>query len=168
MTEENGIYITHLEVANVPWHRLATAYGRGAGFPAHLTALEQMRDLTPAKESFYGLTTNTEYQSTLWHAAPFGMVLLGRTLGKALADNGQNSAAYFLAGELLDFFSRTPQCFHDGDGMEHIKALPLSSDLLKGECLWLEEYNEEEDEMCHREDEVFPDNLFYSFYYYSW
>ena len=36
------------------------------------------------------------------------------------------------------------------------------------EYLWPAEYDEEEDEMRYEEDEVFPDDLFYSFYYYSW
>ena len=45
MTEENRIYITHLKVTDVPWHRLTTAYGRGTDFPAHLAVLEQMGDL---------------------------------------------------------------------------------------------------------------------------
>ena len=74
MTEENRTYITHLKVTDVPWHRLTTAYGRGTDFPAHLTVLEQMRDLASVKESLYELTTNMEHQSTLWHATPFGMV----------------------------------------------------------------------------------------------
>ena len=73
-----------------------------------------------------------------------------------------------LAGELLDFFSCILQCFHDGDEMEHASPLPCFSDLLKEEYLWSEEYDEEEDEMRYEEDEVFPDDLFYSFYYYSW
>ena len=51
MTEENRTYITHLKVTDVPWHRLTTAYGRGTDFPAHLTVLEQMRDLASVKES---------------------------------------------------------------------------------------------------------------------
>lgn len=131
MTEENRTYITHLKVTDVPWHRLTTAYGRGTDFPAHLTVLEQMRDLASVKESLYELTTNMEHQSTLWHATPFGMVFLSRILEKALADSGQNPAAHFLAGELLDFFSCILQCFHDGDEMEHAEALPLFSDLLK-------------------------------------
>ena len=59
MTEENRIYITHLKVTDVPWHRLTTAYGRGTDFPAHLAVLEQMRDLEAVKESLYELTTNT-------------------------------------------------------------------------------------------------------------
>ena len=94
MTEKNRTYITHLKVADVPWHRLTTAYGRGTDFPAHLTVLEQMRDLASVKESLYELTTNMEHQSTLWHATPFGMVFLSRILEKALADSGQNPAAH--------------------------------------------------------------------------
>ncbi len=103
MTEENRTYITHLKVTDVPWHRLTTAYGRGTEFPAHLAVLEQMRDLASVKESLYELTTNMEHQSTLWHATPFGMVFMCRIFEKALADSGQNPAAHFLAGELLDF-----------------------------------------------------------------
>ena len=98
MTEKNRTYITHLKVADVPWHRLTTAYGRGTDFPAHLTVLEQMGDLASVKKSLYELTTNMEHQSTLWHATPFGMVFLCRILEKALAESGQNPAAHFLAG----------------------------------------------------------------------
>ena len=145
-----------------------TSYGRGTEFPAHLAVLEQMCDLASVKESLYELTTNMEHQSTLWHATPFGMVFLNRILEKALADSGQNPVAHFLAGELLDFFDCILQCFHDGDKMEHASPLPCFSDLLKEEYLWSEEYDEEEDEMRYEEDEVFPDDLFYSFYYYSW
>ena len=76
--------------------------------------------------------------------------------------------AHFLAGELLDFFACILQCFRDGDEMEHAEPLPLFSDLLKEEYLWSEEYDEEEDEMRYEEDEVFPADLFYSFYFYSW
>ena len=70
MTEENRAYITQLKVTDVPWHRLTTAYGRGTDFSAHLTVLEQMRDLASVKKSLYELTTNMEHQSTLWHAPP--------------------------------------------------------------------------------------------------
>ena len=51
MTEENRTYITHLKAADVPWHRLTTAYGRGTEFPAHLTVLEQMRDLSCSQKN---------------------------------------------------------------------------------------------------------------------
>lgn len=154
MTEENRIYITHLKVGDVPWHRLTTAYGRGTDFPYHLTVLEEMRDLASVKASLNVLTTNMEHQGTLWHATPFGMVFLCRILEKALAESEQNRVAHFLTEELLDFFAYILQCYHSGDGIQHAEALPLFSDLLREEYLWSEEYNEEEDEMRYEEDEV--------------
>lgn len=42
----------------------------GTDFPAHLTVLEQMRDLASVKESLYELTTNMEHQSTLGTPPP--------------------------------------------------------------------------------------------------
>ena len=95
MTEENKTYIRQLKVADVPWHRLTTAYGRGTDFPAHLTVLEQMRDLASVKKSLYVFTANLEHQGTLWHATPFGTVFLSRILEKALMESGQNPAARF-------------------------------------------------------------------------
>jgi len=109
-----------------------------------------------------------EHQGTLWHATPFGMVFLSRILGKALKESGRNPVAHFLAGELLDFFAGILQCFRDGDEMEHAEPLPQFSDLLREEYLWSEEYDGEADEMRYEEDEVFPADEFYSFYYDSW
>ena len=39
--------------------------------------------------------------------------------------------------------------------------------MLNEEYLWSEEYDEDEDMIRYEEDEVFPDDLFFSFYYYS-
>ena len=166
--EENKAYITGLDVRDVPWHRLTTAYGRGTDFPIYFETLSKMDDLKSVKSALYDLTTNMEHQSTLWHATPFGMIFLSRVLVEALQKSGENSVANFLAGELLDFFAVILQCYHDGDELEHAEPLPLFAEMLKEEYLWSEEYDEEEDEMRYEEDEVFPDDLFYSFYYYSW
>ncbi|WP_306544030.1 hypothetical protein [Anaerotignum sp.] len=168
MTEENKTYIMNLTVADVPWHRLTTAYGRGTDFPTHFKTLWEMDDLDAVKSALYELTTNMEHQSTLWHATPFGMVFLTRILMEAFEKEEANCVAHFLADELLDFMTFILQCFHDGDEMEHADPLPFFFDMLKEEYLWSEEYDEEEDEMRYEEDEVFPDDLFYSFYYYSW
>ncbi len=84
MTEKNRIYITHLKVTDVPWHRLTTAYGRGTEFPAHLAVLEQMRDLASVKESLYELTTNMEHQRTLWHTTLLAWCSCAEFWAKAL------------------------------------------------------------------------------------
>lgn len=168
MKEEKKAYITGLDVRDVPWHRLTTAYGRGTDFPVYFETLFKMDDLKAVKKALYELTTNMEHQSTLWHGTPFGMIFMSRVLIEALNKSEQNPIANFLAGELLDFFNCILQCYHDGDEMEHADPLPFFFDMLKEEYLWSEEYDEEEDEMRYEEDEVFPDDLFYSFYYYSW
>lgn len=168
MKEENKAYITGLDVRDVPWHRLTTAYGRGTDFPVYFETLFKMDDLKAVKKALYELTTNMEHQSTLWHGTPFGMIFMSRVLIEALNKSEQNPIANFLADELLDFFNCILQCYHDGDEMEHADPLPFFFDMLKEEYLWSEEYDEEEDEMRYEEDEVFPDDLFYSFYYYSW
>lgn len=168
MKEENKAYITGLDVRDVLWHRLTTAYGRGTDFPVYFETLFKMDDLKAVKKALYELTTNMEHQSTLWHGTPFGMIFMSRVLIEALNKSEQNPIANFLADELLDFFNCILQCYHDGDEMEHADPLPFFFDMLKEEYLWSEEYDEEEDEMRYEEDEVFPDDLFYSFYYYSW
>ena len=168
MQAENRSYITTLEVHDVPWHRLTTPYGRGTDFPVYLETLAQMNDSDSVKNALYALTTNMEHQSTLWHVTPFGMVFLSRILGQALTASGQNPVANFLAEELLDFFACILQCFHDGDTLEHADPLPLFADMLREEYLWSEEDKEEDDEMRWAEEGVIPDELFYSFYYYSW
>ena len=82
MKEENKAYITGLNVRDVPWHRLTTAYGRGTDFPVYFETLSKMDDLKAAKNALYELTTNMEHQSTLWHATPFGMIFMSRILGQ--------------------------------------------------------------------------------------
>lgn len=166
LKEENRTYIITLKVHDVPWHRLATPYGRGTDFPTCFETLVRMDDLDSVKSALYTLINNLEHQSTFWHVTPFGMVFLSRILGQVLTESGQNPMAHFLTEKLLDFFICILQCFHDMNELEHAAPLPLFSDLLKEEYLWSEEYNEEEDEM--RYDDAFPDDLFYSFYYYSW
>lgn len=167
MREENKKYIIGLDVHDVPWHRLTTVYGRGTDFPDYFETLSKMDDLKPVKKVLYEITANMEHQSTLWHTTPFGMVFLSRILSEALKKSSENPVAHFLADELLEFFDCILKCCNSADEMEHEEPLKYFSDMLKEEFLWSEVYDEEEDELRYEEEEVFPDNLFYSFYYYS-
>ena len=60
------------------------------------------------------------------------------------------------------------ECVHDGSEMAHADPLPYFSDLLREEYLWSKVYDEDADERRWEDDDVFPDDLFYSFYYYSY
>ena len=160
-------YIETVKVSDIPWHRLTTTYGRATDFPAHLEVLWDMKDVDAIDVAGEELAQNIEHQSTLWHATPFAMVFLLRIFKKALEERTQNEVAHYLVEQLVDLFTVIAECIRDGLMLEHADPLPKFEDMLNEEYLWSEEYDEDEDILRYDEEEVFPDDLFFSFYYYS-
>ena len=160
-------YIETLKISDIPWHRLTTSYGRATDFPAHLEVLWDMKDVDAIDAAGEELAQNIEHQSTLWHATPFAMVFLLRIFKKALEERTQNEVAHYLLEQLVDLFTVIAECIRDGLMLEHADPLPKFEDMLNEEYLWSEEYDEDEDILRYEEEEVFPDDLFFSFYYYS-
>ena len=160
-------YIETVKVSDIPWHRLTTTYGRATDFPAHLEVLWDMKDVDAIDVAGEELAQNIEHQSTLWHATPFAMVFLLRIFKKALEERTQDEVAHYLVEQLVDLFTVIAECIRDGLMLEHADPLPKFEDMLNEEYLWSEEYDEDEDILRYEEEEVFPDDLFFSFYYYS-
>ena len=160
-------YIETVKVSDIPWHRLTTTYGRATDFPAHLEVLWDMKAVDAIDAAGEELAQNIEHQSTLWHATPFAMVFLLRIFKKALEERTKNEVAHYLVEQLVDLFTVIAECIRDGLMLEHADQLPNFEDMLKEEYLWSEEYDEDEDILRYEEEEVFPDDLFFSFYYYS-
>lgn len=160
-------YIETVKVSDIPWHRLTTTYGRATDFPAHLEVLWDMKNVDAIDAAGEELAQNIEHQSTLWHATPFAMVFLLRIFKKALEERTQNDVAHYLVEQLVDLFTVIAECIRDGLMLEHADQLPNFEDMLNEEYLWSEEYDEDEDILRYEEEEVFPDDLFFSFYYYS-
>ena len=160
-------YIETVKVSDIPWHRLTTTYGRATDFPAHLEVLWNMKDVDAIDAAGEELAQNIEHQSTLWHATPFAMVFLLRIFKKALEERTQNDVAHYLVEQLVDLFTVIAECIRDGLMLEHADPLPKFEDMLNEEYLWSEEYDEDEDVLRYEEEEVFPADLFFSFYYYS-
>ena len=160
-------YIETVKVSDIPWHRLTTSYGRATDFPAHLEVLWDMKDVDAIDAAGEELAQNIEHQSTLWHATPFAMVFLLRIFKKALEERTQNEVAHYLVEQLVDLFTVIAECIRDGLMLEHADPLPKFEDMLNEEYLWSEAYDEDEDILRYEEEEVFPDDLFFSFYYYS-
>lgn len=160
-------YIETVKVSDIPWHRLTTTYGRTTDFPAHLEVLWDMKNVDAIDAAGEELAQNIEHQSTLWHATPFAMVFLLRIFKKALEERTKNEVAHYLLEQLVDLFTVIAECIRDGLMLEHADQLPNFEDMLKEEYLWSEEYDEDEDILRYEEEEVFPDDLFFSFYYYS-
>ena len=160
-------YIETVKVSDIPWHRLTTTYGRATDFPAHLEVLWDMTDVDAIDAAGEELAQNIEHQSTLWHATPFAMVFLLRIFKKALEERTQNEVAHYLVEQLVDLFTVIAECIRDGLMLEHADQLPNFEDMLNEEYLWSEEYDEDEDILRYEEEEVFPDDLLFSLYYYS-
>ena len=160
-------YIETVKVSDIPWHRLTTTYGRATDFPAHLEVLWDMKNVDAIDVAGEELAQNIEHQSTLWHATPFAMVFLLRIFKKALKERTQNEVAHYLVEQLVDLFTVIAECIRDGLMLEHADPLASFADMLNEEYLWSEEYDEDEDILRYEEEEVFPDDLFFSFYYYS-
>ena len=161
------IYIETVQVSDIPWHRLTTTYGRSTDFPTELDVLWNMESIETINAAGEELAQNIEHQSTLWHATPFAMIFLFRIFKKAQEERTQNKVAQYLAEQLVDLFSVIAECIRDGLLLEHADPLPCFEDMLNEEYLWSEEYDEDEDVLRYEEEDVFPDDLFFSFYYYS-
>ena len=160
-------YIETVKVSDIPWHRLTTTYGRATDFPTHLEVLWDMKDVDALDAAGEELAQNIEHQSTLWHATPFALIFLLRIFKKAVEEQGHNEVAKYLVDELTELFIIIAECIRDGLMLEHADPLPNFEDMLNEEYLWSEEYDEDEDVLRFEEDDVFPDDLFFSFYYYS-
>lgn len=160
-------YIETVEVNDIPWHRLTTTYGRATDFPEALDVLWNMERIETVDVAGEALALNIEHQSTLWHATPFAMIFLLRIFKKAQEASAHNAVAQYLAEQLVELFTVIAECIRDGLMLEHADPLPNFEDMLNEEYLWSEEYDEDEDVLRFEEDDVFPDDLFFSFYYYS-
>ena len=167
MTKENLQYIENVKVRDIPWHRLTTAYKRATDFDKYFDVLFKMKSKEDVKEAGNEIAVNIEHQDTLWQATPFACIFLYRIFKKALEDRDKNPVAAYLVPELADLFVYIFEAVNIVEDMEHPDPLPHFKDMLSEEYLWSEVYDEEEDEMRWDEGDVFPDDLFYSFYYYS-
>ncbi|RRD94654.1 hypothetical protein EII17_07020 [Clostridiales bacterium COT073_COT-073] len=161
-------YIKTVKVDEIPWHRLTTTYKRATDFPKYFDVLWKMENLEEVQKAGKEIAINIEHQSTLWHATPFALIFLLRIFEYASEKRESNKVANYITEQLLELFTEIAEGSWDMEKIEHAEPLADFSDMLKEEYLWSEEYDEEKDAMRYEEGQVFPDDLFYSFYYYSY
>lgn len=152
-------YSSSLNVEEIPWHRMLTAYGTAEAYSEILPLLAETNDVEEWKQHFEEIS-DFEHQSTMFPPAPFVLVFLVRILEQKLDDPE-------IAGTLLKQFIYYAEICHDADAMEHAKPLAHFSDLLDEQYLLAEGLDEEDLEEVFEDPDLFPDDLFYSFYYYS-
>ncbi|MDE6666317.1 MAG: hypothetical protein K2K14_09065 [Ruminococcus sp.] len=168
-------YVKSLNIEDIPWYRMVTAYETAENYPELLKTLDEMKDLDEVKKAWNGIS-DFEHQSTLFTPAPFAVVFLVRIYEKAKQTD--SPVAVWLADKLSDEFKYYLELCDDADRMEHADPLENMSDILNDKYLLPEgfdldpEYDDDDDE----EDIVdvdefivslFPEDLFYSLYYYT-
>ena len=157
-------YIDGLHREDIPWQRMFTAYGTAARYNDALSVLEASDD--PEE---WGRTFNTmsdfEHQSTMFPPAPFALVFLVRILSKLLERKTENSDR--IAAELVDQLIYYAEVCRDADEWDHAEPLDRMSDLLDEDRLLSADPTEEELDALFSDPDAVPDNVFYSYYYYS-
>lgn len=172
-------YIDKLKIEDIPWDRMVTAYDKATNYPELLKILDEMKDLDEVKQAWNSIS-DFEHQSTLFTPAPFVLVFLVRIYEKAV-NLPDNPVAVWLADRLAKSFEYYKEVCSDAEKMEHAEPLENMSDILNDKYLLPKgfdldpEYDDDED-FDDEEDIVdvdefiaslFPEDLFYSLYYYS-
>lgn len=70
-------FVNAIELNNVPWERLICTNGRATDIPKLLTQLASL-DPNKAPSALRDLSLQIEHQETVWTAAPFALIFMGR------------------------------------------------------------------------------------------
>ena len=164
MDEKIKSYIDSLKIEHIPWHRMFTAYGTAEIYGETLPILERYDNVNEWKYAFDSIS-DFEHQSTMFQPAPFVLVFLVRILEKHL--NSKTRTGDIIAQRLIDQFRYYIEVCNDAENMEHPQPLSNFSDMIDEKYLLSEECDEDELEEFFEDPDSIPDDLFYSFYYYS-
>lgn len=143
-------YIDSLEIKNIPWDRMATAYGTAEKFPEYFTVLEDMQSIDGMDEALDNIMCEIECQDSLFQPLPFVMIFFRRLLKKA--ENVNTSEAVWLAEEIGKIFKYILDCC-DYRVYEFTHGDPILdfSELLEEKYL-LPDYHCGEEELCFEAD----------------
>ncbi|MDE5770032.1 MAG: hypothetical protein K2I06_00170 [Ruminococcus sp.] len=161
-------YVKSLNIDDIPWHRMVTAYETAEKYPEYLRILDEMKDLDEVKMAWNSIS-DFEHQSTLFTPAPFALVFLVRIYRKAKQTD--TPEAEWLVNQLNKCFKYYLEVCTDADSMKHAEPLENMSDILNDKYLLPEGVNlydyDDEDEFEELNEKLFPEDLFYSLYYYT-
>lgn len=171
-------YIKQIHLNDIPWERLSTPYETAVDFPQWF---RQMTDENQAlaADAAHDIALNIEHQSTLWQVTPFAMIILDRLLTAAIEKytHTQDDDDKLVIKHILEIYVPVFETvgFMNSE-VGRFQPLPHFSDMLKDEYLLPEpqffENDEDPEEALEAYLEGFytemPEELFYSFFYYSW
>lgn len=143
-------YIDSLEIGDIPWDRMVTAYGTAEKFPEYFAVLEDMQSIDEMKEALDNIMCEVEHQDSLYQPLPFVMIFFRRLVKKA--DNIHTPEAEWLAKEIRHTFEWVlDACDYRVYTFAHGEALWHFEELLDEKYL-LPDYNYGEEDFCFEAD----------------
>lgn len=135
------------ETNNIPWHRLTTAYGRGADIPLFI------------KTGQYEQVTNLiEHQGTLWQVTPWALLLLLKELAGKMPEDvfSEEIELYLTVANTMNIAYMNA---------EH--TVETMNDLLNEKFLWPESEEDDEEWWEQEEPPGYEPEPFLGYYYFS-
>lgn len=171
MKPQDSEFIETLGIEEIPWARLATPYYRAWEFPELLETITD-EDSCAADNAAQILDINLESESVIWQPAPFAMIFLARILGCAAENYLQNADAKDaeVIGRILAIYAPLFDAVEGIEPDDHPAPLPAFADMLKPENLLPEEdpADKGEDALVGDFYAAVSEELFYSFFHYTW
>ncbi|MGG4211926.1 hypothetical protein [Paenibacillus sp. FSL L8-0638] len=148
----NTALMDDLQIADVPWHRLTTPYGRGTELPQLISNGE-----------YAAIADLIEHQGTLWQVTPWVLLFLLRNLHTRNSDaiTPSELELYHAVVGALDMENAQE------DSQKSVDSLTM---LLDEKYLWSADSDPEEDELEWEEEEArgYDPVAFWSYYDYSY
>ncbi|MDR2966927.1 MAG: hypothetical protein LBU74_03135 [Methanobacteriaceae archaeon] len=167
MKLNNKIFIETTKIEDIPWELLEGPYERCTDFPQWITSLtgKCADHITTGKEK---IALNFEHQETLWSVTPFIMLILRKTLNEV-----KNPVKIVAILDLYEIIYKIANAYLKIYKEKNEAPLPHFSDMLKEKNLFppisiYKDYYDDEELLSEEYHENIPDELFISFYYYSW
>ncbi|MBD5158839.1 MAG: hypothetical protein HDT23_01145 [Ruminococcus sp.] len=95
-------YIKSLEIKDIPWNRMITAYGTAEKFPEFFAVLEKMQSVDDMNDALDNILSEVEHQDSLYQPLPFVMIFFKRLLKKT--ENIHTPESEWLAKEIQHTF----------------------------------------------------------------
>lgn len=138
---------TDIQIPDVPWHRLTTAYGRGTDIPRFIK-----------EKKYASLAGLIEHQGTLWQVTPWTIL--------ALMEKLRTEEPLQVSIEEIDLYLAVASALADQD-IQEVGSINSMKELLDDKYLWPEQEDGDEEEWEEEEPRGYEPDPFYGYYYFS-
>lgn len=139
--------ITDIQIPDVPWYRLTTAYGRGTDIPLFIK-----------EKQYASLAGLIEHQGTLWQVTPWTILVLMEKL--------RTVEPVQVSIEEIDLYLAVASALANQD-IRDVGLISSMDELLDDKYLWPEKEDGDEEEWEEEEPRGYEPDPFYGYYYFS-